>query len=99
MRPHRTSAAGGWPSEEPRPAPARRLHSRAARPPMEISSQPAPTSGPNAGHWCGPRRDNGCLAAVGLTALLPVASLGPDLPCADDPELFFAEWPDDLEAA
>ena len=31
MRPHRTTAAGGWPHEEPRPTPARRLRSRAAR--------------------------------------------------------------------
>ena len=34
-----------------------------------------------------------------LTALLPVASLGPELPCTDDPELFFAESPDDVETA
>ena len=31
--------------------------------------------------------------------ILPVASLGPDLPCTDDPELFFAESPDDVETA
>jgi WhiB family transcriptional regulator, redox-sensing transcriptional regulator len=37
--------------------------------------------------------------AAGRAALLPVASLGPDLPCADDPELFFAESPDDVETA
>jgi WhiB family transcriptional regulator, redox-sensing transcriptional regulator len=36
---------------------------------------------------------------AGLAALLPVASLGPDLPCTDDPELFFAESPDDVETA
>ena len=32
-------------------------------------------------------------------ALPPVASLGPDLPCTGDPELFFAESPDDVDAA
>jgi WhiB family transcriptional regulator, redox-sensing transcriptional regulator len=32
-------------------------------------------------------------------ALPPVASLGPDLPCTDDPELSFAESPDDVETA
>jgi len=31
--------------------------------------------------------------------LLPVASRGPDLPCTDDPALFFAESPDDVDAA
>jgi WhiB family redox-sensing transcriptional regulator len=34
-----------------------------------------------------------------MRALLPVASLGPDLPCTDDPELFFAESPEDVETA
>lgn len=63
------------------------------------ASQPSPTSGPNEGHRCWPRQDNGCLAAGGLAALLPVASTGPDLPCTDDPELFFAESPDDVETA
>ena len=63
------------------------------------ASQPSSASGPNEGHRCWPRQDNGCLAAAGLTALLPVASLGPDLPCTDDPELFFAESPDDVETA
>jgi hypothetical protein len=63
------------------------------------ASQPSPTSGPDEGHWYWPRHDNGCLAAAGPTALLPVASLGPDLPCTDDPELFFAESPDDAETA
>jgi WhiB family redox-sensing transcriptional regulator len=53
---------------------------------------PAPCARP-------PRQDNGCLAAAGLTAPPPVASLGPDLPCTDDPELFFAESPDDVETA
>ena len=48
---------------------------------------------------CWPRQDNGCLPAAGLTALLPTASLAPDLPCTGDPELFFAESPDDVEAA
>jgi WhiB family transcriptional regulator, redox-sensing transcriptional regulator len=36
---------------------------------------------------------------TGLAALLTVASLGPDLPCTDDPELFFAESPDDVQRA
>ena len=39
VRPHRTPAAGGWPHEEPGPTPARRLRSRAARPPREMSVQ------------------------------------------------------------
>ena len=34
-----------------------------------------------------------------MRALLLVASLGTDLPCTDDPELFFAESPDDVETA
>ena len=63
------------------------------------ASQPSPTSGPNEGHRCWPRQDNSCLPAAGPTALLPVASLGPDLPCTADPELFFAESPDDVETA
>src|SRR5215470_5706589 len=37
--------------------------------------------------------------AAGLPAPLPVARIGPDLPCTDDPELFFAESPDDVETA
>jgi WhiB family redox-sensing transcriptional regulator len=63
------------------------------------ASQPSPTGGPNEGHRRWPRQDNGCLAAAGLTAPLPTASLGPDLPCTDDPELFFAASPDDVETA
>ena len=63
------------------------------------ASQQSSASGPNEGHRCWPLQDNGCLAAAGLTALLPVASLDPDLPCIDDPELFFAESPDDVETA
>jgi WhiB family transcriptional regulator, redox-sensing transcriptional regulator len=58
--------------------------------------------GPGSAAWPpgnGPSQDNGCLPAAGLAALLPVASLGTDLPCADDPELFFAESPDDVETA
>jgi WhiB family transcriptional regulator, redox-sensing transcriptional regulator len=54
------------------------------------ASQPSPTGGP---------LDDGCLPAARLAALLPVANLGPDLPCTDDPELFFAESPDDVESA
>ena len=63
------------------------------------ASMPSPAGGPNEGHRCWPRQDNGCLAAAGLTAPLPAASLGPDLPGTDDPELFFAESPDDVETA
>jgi len=63
------------------------------------ASQPSSASGPDEGHRCWPRQDNGCLAAAGLTAPLPAASLGPDLPCTHDPELFFAESPDDVETA
>lgn len=37
--------------------------------------------------------------AAGLAGLLPIASPGADLPCTDDPELFFAESPDDAEIA
>ena len=61
--------------------------------------QPSPTSGPNKDHRCWPRQDNSCLPAAELAAPLPAASLGPDLPCTDDPELFFAESPDDVERA
>src|SRR5262249_56036183 len=60
---------------------------------------PSATGGPGEGHRCWPRQDNGCPPAAGLAALLPVASLGPDLPCTDDPGLFFAELPDDVETA
>jgi Transcription factor WhiB len=63
------------------------------------ASQPSPTDGPDEDHRCWPRQDNGYLPAAGLAALLPVASLGPDLPCTDDPGLFFAESPDDVETA
>jgi len=72
----------------------------AASPRLRLgASQPSPTSGPNEGHRCWPRQDNSCLPAAGLPAPLPVASLGLDLPCTDDPELFFAESPDDVETA
>src|SRR5262245_50992564 len=63
------------------------------------ASRPSPTSGPNEGHRCRPRQDTGCLPAAGLTAPLPAATPGPGLPCTDDPELFFAESPGDVEAA
>ena len=63
------------------------------------ASQPSPTSGPNEGRRCWPRQGNGRLPAAGLTARLPAASPGSRLPCTDDPELFFAESPDDVEAA
>jgi WhiB family redox-sensing transcriptional regulator len=41
------------------------------------------------------------MAASGIAALFSVAnvSAGLDLPCTDDPELFFAEAPADVEAA
>jgi hypothetical protein len=52
---------------------------------------------PNEGHRCWPRQDNGRLPAAGLTARLLAAGLGPGLPCTDDPELFFAESPDEVE--
>jgi hypothetical protein len=39
------------------------------------------------------------MPAAGLAAPLPIASPGPDLSCTDDPELFFAESPDDVELA
>jgi len=63
------------------------------------ASPPSATGGPGEGHRCWPRQENGCPPAAGLPALLPVASLGPDLPCADEPGLFFAELPDDVETA
>jgi hypothetical protein len=47
--------------------------------------QPSPTGGPSEGHRCWPRPDSACLPAAGPAALSPVASLGPDLPCTDDP--------------
>jgi len=62
-------------------------------------SLPSPPGEPNECHRSWPRQDNGCLPAAGLAALLPVVSLGPDLPCADDPELFFAVPLDDVETA
>ena len=80
---------GNGPSQDVAAAPRLRLG----------ASQPSPTGGRNEGHRRWPRQDNGCLPAAGLAALLPVASLGPHLPCADDPELFFAESPDDVETA
>jgi WhiB family redox-sensing transcriptional regulator len=41
------------------------------------------------------------MAASGIAALFNVADVpvGLDLPCTDDPELFFAEAPSDVEAA
>jgi hypothetical protein len=38
-------------------------------------------------------------ATAGLAAPLPIASPDPDLPCAGEPELFFAESPGDVELA
>ena len=63
------------------------------------ASLPSPAGGPNDDHRSRPRQDNGCPPATGLATLLPVASLDADLPCTDDPELFFAESPDDVETA
>ena len=72
----------------------------AASPRLELGApQPSPTGERNEGHRCIPCQDNGCPPAAGPAALPPVASLGPDLPCTDDPELFFAESPDDVETA
>ena len=72
----------------------------AASPRLRLGApQPSPTSGPNKDHRCWPRQDNSCLPAAELAAPLPAASLGPDLPRTDDPELFFAESPDDVERA
>src|SRR5260370_21986663 len=71
----------------------------AASPRLRLgASQPSSASGPNEGHRCWPRQDNGCLAAAGLTALLPVASLDPDLPCTDDPEPVFSQGPGEVGA-
>lgn len=56
----------------------------------------APGAGPSGN---GPCQGNGCPPAAGLAALLRAAKPGPDLPCTDDPELFFAKSPDDVEAA
>ena len=48
---------------------------------------PAPWAGPSGN---GQSRDNGGLPAAGLAARQPVARPRHDLPCTDDPELFFA---------
>src|SRR5260370_18961501 len=88
------------PAQGARPSGNGQRQEFAASPRLRLgASQPSSASGPDEGHRCWPRQDNGCLAAAGLTALLPVASLDPDLPCTDDPELFFAESPDDVETA
>lgn len=72
----------------------------AASPRLRSStSRPSPTGGPDDDHRSWPRQDNGYLPAAGLAAPLPPASPGPDLPCTDDPELFFAESPDEVETA
>jgi len=47
----------------------------------------------------GQSQDNGCPPAARLAVRLQVASLGHDLRCTDYPELFFAESPDEVEAA
>ena len=57
---------------------------------------PSPWAGPSGN---GQSRDNGCLPAAGLAARPPVARPRHDLPCTADPELFFAESPDEAEAA
>src|SRR5689334_10452383 len=66
---------------------------------MSVQIRKLTAAASNEGHKCWPRQDSDCLPAAGLAALLPAASLGPDLPCAHDPELFFAESPDDVETA
>ncbi len=63
------------------------------------ASPTSPAGGPGEGHRTWPNQGNGCLPATGPAARLPVASPGPGLPCTDDPELFFAESPHDVEAA
>jgi WhiB family transcriptional regulator, redox-sensing transcriptional regulator len=73
----------------------RKLTSAAPVPPG--TAEPlAPGAGPSRNRAS---QGNGCLPAAGLAALLPAASVGSDLPCTDDPELFFAESPDDVESA
>jgi WhiB family transcriptional regulator, redox-sensing transcriptional regulator len=88
------------PAQEARPSGNGQRQISAASPRLGSgASQPSPTGGPNEGHRCWPRQDNGCVPAAGPEALPPVASLGPDLPCTHDPGLFFAESPDDVETA
>jgi WhiB family transcriptional regulator, redox-sensing transcriptional regulator len=87
----------------------------ASQRPGSGASMPSPAGGPNEGHRCWPRQDNcqvpeprraaetaavprESVPAAGLVAP-PIASLGPDLPCTEEPELFFAESPDDVEMA
>jgi WhiB family transcriptional regulator, redox-sensing transcriptional regulator len=60
---------------------------------------PSPIGRPSEDHVCWPRQDNSYLPAAELAALLTVASPCPDLPCTADPELFFAESPDEVETA
>jgi WhiB family transcriptional regulator, redox-sensing transcriptional regulator len=47
----------------------------------------------------GQGQDDGCLPAARLAARLPGVIPGHDLRCTDHPELFFAESPDEMEAA
>jgi len=63
------------------------------------ASQPSPTSGPQRGSQVLAASGQQLPASGGTQALLPVASLGPDLPCTDEHEVFFAESPDDVETA
>src|SRR5260370_29607018 len=82
------------PAQGARPSGNGQRQEFAASPRLRLgASQPSSASGPNEGHRCWPRQDNGCLAAAGLTAVLPIAGPHPDLPSPDDPEPFFSASP------
>jgi WhiB family transcriptional regulator, redox-sensing transcriptional regulator len=57
---------------------------------------PAPWARPSEN---GQGQDDGCLQTAGLAARRPAARPRHDLRCTDDPELFFAESPDEAEVA
>jgi len=86
----------------------RRLGSGASMPSPAGGPNEGHRRGPHqdTGQVPGPRRAADTAAApgqsmpaAGLAAPLPIGSPRPDLPCRDDPELFFAESPDDVELA
>src|SRR5260370_23798501 len=82
------------PAQGARPSGNGQRQEFAASPRLRLgASQPSSASGPNEGHRCWPRQDNGCLPAAGLTPVLPVASLHPYPPSPHDPALFFAQSP------
>src|SRR5260221_12136282 len=61
----------------------------AASPRLRLgASQPSPASGPDEGHRCWPRQDNGCLAAAVAPAWLAGPRPGPDLPAQLEPTLY-----------